>query len=103
MRKRYQTATTNYKLLEEFAKKNRKFPTEAESALWYYLKGGVMGEHFRRQHVLQDYIPDFICLSKKLIIEIDGGYHEIDGGYQSGWGTTRKRRRTLRRIGKYGL
>ena len=37
-----------------------------------------MGEHFRRQHVLQDYIPDFICLSKKLIIEIDGGYH-LDG------------------------
>ena len=34
-----------------------------------------MGCHFRRQHVMLDYIPDFVCLSKKLIIEIDGGYH----------------------------
>ena len=34
-----------------------------------------MGEHFRRQHVILDYIPDFVCLSKQLIIEIDGGYH----------------------------
>ena len=34
-----------------------------------------MGWHFRQQHVLLDYIPDFVCLSKHLIIEIDGGYH----------------------------
>ena len=54
---------------------NRNNPTEAERFLWEYLKGGFMGEHFRRQHVLLDYIPDFVCLSKKIIIEIDGGYH----------------------------
>jgi very-short-patch-repair endonuclease len=75
MRKGYQTATTNYDLLQEFAIKNRNNSTEAERALWQYLKGGVMGVHFRRQHVLLDYIPDFICLSKRLVIEIDGGYH----------------------------
>lgn len=34
-----------------------------------------MGCHFRQQHILIDYIPDFVCLSKHLIIEIDGGYH----------------------------
>lgn len=34
-----------------------------------------MGAHFRRQHIVVDYIPDFVCLSEKLIIEIDGGYH----------------------------
>ena len=75
MRKKYQTASANYKLLQEFALANRNNPTEAESILWEYLKGGFMGEHFRRQHVLLDYIPDFVCLSKKIIIEIDGGYH----------------------------
>ena len=34
-----------------------------------------MGEHFRRQHPVLGYIPDFVCINKKLIIEVDGGYH----------------------------
>ena len=37
-----------------------------------------MGEHFRRQHPVFGYIPDFICINKKLIVEVDGGYH-IEG------------------------
>ena len=75
MRKKYQTASCNYTMLEEFAKANRNNPTEAERVLWGYLKGGIMGVHFRQQHILLDYIPDFVCLSKRIIIEIDGGYH----------------------------
>ena len=43
--------------------------------LWNYLSGGKMGTHFRRQHPIFGYIPDFVCISHKLIIEIDGGYH----------------------------
>ena len=31
--------------------------------------------HFRRQHVIGDYIADFVSLERSLIIEIDGGYH----------------------------
>ena len=53
----------------------RKNPTEAESVLWGYLAGNRMGDHFRRQHPVFGYIPDFICINKKLIIEVDGGYH----------------------------
>ena len=34
-----------------------------------------MGVHFRRQHPVFGYIPDFIALKEQLIIEIDGGYH----------------------------
>ena len=75
MRYKYQTATSNYKLLEEFARENRNNPTEAERALWEYLRGGRMGAHFRRQHVMMDYIPDFVSLAEKLVIEVDGGYH----------------------------
>ena len=75
MRFKYQTATSNYNLLEDFARKNRNNPTDAERVLWEYLKGGRMGVHFRRQHIVADYIPDFVCLAEKLIIEIDGGYH----------------------------
>jgi very-short-patch-repair endonuclease len=78
MKHKYQTATSNYTLLEEYAIRNRNNPTDAERVLWEYLKGGRMGVHFRRQHVLKDYIPDFVSLSKHLVIEIDGGYH-LDG------------------------
>ena len=53
----------------------RKCPTEAESVLWKYLSGDKMGAHFRRQHPVFGYIPDFVCLNRRLIIEIDGGYH----------------------------
>ncbi|MBR5730252.1 MAG: bifunctional methylenetetrahydrofolate dehydrogenase/methenyltetrahydrofolate cyclohydrolase FolD [Prevotella sp.] len=64
--------------MEQFAVENRKHPTDAECVMWEFLKGGQLGVHFRRQHIVLDYIPDFICLSEKLIIEIDGGYHLAD-------------------------
>ncbi|MBR1687068.1 MAG: 2-C-methyl-D-erythritol 2,4-cyclodiphosphate synthase [Prevotella sp.] len=53
----------------------RKHPTEAESILWNYLSDNKMGVHFRRQHPVFGYIPDFVCLKEQLIIEVDGGYH----------------------------
>ena len=31
--------------------------------------------NFRRQHILGDYIVDFVCLDTKLVIEVDGAYH----------------------------
>ena len=67
--------STQYDLLKETACANRKKPTEAESILWGMLKGNNLGLHFRRQHIILDYIVDFICLEKGLIIELDGGYH----------------------------
>ena len=75
MKYKYQTASINFSILEEFAQKHRKNPTDAERILWNFLKGGKLGYHFRRQHIILDFIPDFVCLSKQLIIEIDGGYH----------------------------
>ena len=68
-----------YPLLKEFAAENRRKPTEAESILWEFLKGNFWGAHFRRQHIIGSYIADFVCLSHKLIIEIDGGYHQLPG------------------------
>ena len=67
--------STQYNLLKENAVANRKNPTEAEAALWGMLKTNNLGLHFRRQHVILDYIVDFICLEKGLVIELDGGYH----------------------------
>ena len=67
--------STQYNLLKENASANRKNPTEAESVLWDMLRANNLGLHFRRQHVILDYIVDFICLEKGLVIELDGGYH----------------------------
>ena len=66
-----------YSLLKDFANENRKNPTEAECILWNYLKGNTLGAHFRRQHIIGQFIADFVCLSHKLIIEIDGKYHQL--------------------------
>ena len=49
--------------------------TESETVLWETLRNLNCGYHFRRQHPICDYIADFICLKRKLVIEVDGGYH----------------------------
>lgn len=54
----------------------RKTATDAEKQLWYYLRAKRLnGYKFRRQYCIHPYIVDFICLSKKLIVECDGGHH----------------------------
>jgi very-short-patch-repair endonuclease len=65
----------SYSVTKENAKTNRSNMTYAESLLWHYLRQEQLGVRFRRQHVIGDYIVDFICLKQRLIIEIDGGYH----------------------------
>ena len=66
-----------YSLLKDFAKRQKANPTEAEKVLWNYLKGSQLGKPFRRQHIIGEFIADFICLPAHLIIEIDGGYHQL--------------------------
>ena len=59
-----------------FAKDNRKDLTEEEATIWEVIRNRrIEGFKFRRQHPVAGYIPDFVCLEKRLIIEIDGGYH----------------------------
>jgi very-short-patch-repair endonuclease len=57
------------------ARKLRNNLTEAEKKLWYYLRNKNLGEKFRRQQPIGPYFPDFVCLNKFLIIELDGGQH----------------------------
>ena len=67
-----------YKSLKEFAAAHRKQPTIAEIALWNYLSGKQLaGVKFRRQHIIDRFIADFISLEHKLIIEVDGLYHQL--------------------------
>jgi len=50
--------------------------TEAERALWRHLRlRQIDGYKFRRQQPIGKYIVDFVCLEKKLIIEVDGSQH----------------------------
>src|SRR5690554_2112627 len=72
----YMTGGNNSSLLLEKAQEMRNKPTEAESVLWEYLKSKKLGHKFRRQHLIDEFIVDFVCLSKKLVIEVDGKIHE---------------------------
>jgi len=63
-------------VLWDLAKQNRKEMTEAEEKLWEELRNDKLGYKFRRQHAIDSYIVDFVCLQEALIIEVDGGYHE---------------------------
>ncbi|HAH53800.1 MAG TPA: isoleucine--tRNA ligase, partial [Flavobacterium sp.] len=74
---KYETARASiYPLLKELKEKNKKNPTEAEKALWVNLKGKKLENFkFRKQHIIDQFIADFVCLDRKLIIEVDGGYH----------------------------
>jgi very-short-patch-repair endonuclease len=54
----------------------RNNPTDAEIKLWQYLRRRqVKGCKFRRQHPLGAFILDFVCLERKIVIELDGGQH----------------------------
>src|ERR1035437_5005613 len=65
-----------WKTVIPFAKENRKAPTEVENIMWQELRNRKLnGYKFRRQHPVAGYIPDFVCLERKLMVEIDGGYH----------------------------
>ncbi|MCM2301129.1 MAG: class I tRNA ligase family protein, partial [Flavobacteriaceae bacterium] len=63
-------------LLLEKAKEMRANPTQAEAILWEQLKSKNLEFKFRQQHLIDDFIVDFVCLSKRLIIEVDGKIHE---------------------------
>lgn len=64
------------KNLTQIARKLRKQLTPEEHILWYHLRSKrFSGYKFRRQFPIDKYIADFICLAKRLIIEVDGGQH----------------------------
>jgi leucyl-tRNA synthetase len=73
----YQTANSVlWKQLQEEVLRMRKNPTKAEDMLWQALRKNG-NYHFRRQHVIDKFIVDFLCLSKNLVIEVDGDIHDL--------------------------
>ncbi|HNR18947.1 MAG TPA: class I tRNA ligase family protein [Bacteroidia bacterium] len=65
-----------YGEIKDHARDKRKNPTKAEEKLWEYLKDEQTGYKIRRQHIVDTFIADFVCLEKKVVIEVDGGYHQ---------------------------
>ncbi|MBS0584358.1 MAG: endonuclease domain-containing protein [Proteobacteria bacterium] len=68
---------TNKKILAtKLQRRLRKTPTDAESKLWQRLRHRQLdGCKFRRQHPFGDFIVDFACLERKVVVELDGSQH----------------------------
>ena len=58
--------------------------TDAEKKIWQQLRlRNLEGNKFRRQHPIGNFIVDFVCIEKKLIVELDGGQHQLRQDYDS--------------------
>ena len=56
--------------------------------LWQHLRFKQLGGRFRRQAPIGNYIVDFACFEKRLVIELDGGQHleqEASDGVRTAW------------------
>jgi primosomal protein N' (replication factor Y) len=68
----------------DFARQLRGGMTDAEQRLWRRLRHRQLeGCRFRRQHPIGPYIVDFACLDRRLVVEVDGGGHGVDGSDES--------------------
>jgi leucyl-tRNA synthetase len=73
----------------------REQPTNSERLLWAELSGAKLGVWFRRQVVIGTSIVDFLAPARKLVVEVDGGYH-VNAARQRG---DARRDRRLERAG----
>ena len=61
------------------ARELRMKTTGAEDLLWRNLRNRrLKGLKFRRQHPVVRFIADFYCHEKKVVVEVDGGIHQLD-------------------------
>lgn len=62
-------------ILRQRARNLRKQSTDTERHLWYNLRANRLGFKFKRQVPIGTYIVDFLCMERRLIVELDGGQH----------------------------
>jgi len=75
--------TVSTEMLER-AKELRREMTPAEKQLWKRIKANKLnGLHFRRQQIIHGYFADFLCHRHELIVEVDGGIHELQQEYDA--------------------
>ena len=62
----------------------RHLPTEVERKFWWRVRDRRLGGYkFKRQFLIGPYIADFACLERKLVVELDGGQHAVQVGYDN--------------------
>lgn len=68
---------TNPSILKpKLQRRLRNGATDAERVLWQRLRGQQLDDcKFRRQHPFGDYILDFVCLERMVVVELDGSQH----------------------------
>ncbi len=66
---------STYNLFKELSEQLKNNRTDEEKIMWEFLRANKTGYHVRQQHIIDEFIVDFVCLKKKLTIEIDGDYH----------------------------
>ncbi len=77
LRPGYMTADVPvYELMKQASSVLKSKQTKAESILWRLLKNKNTGYKIRRQHIIAIFIVDFVCLDKKVVIEVDGEIHD---------------------------
>ena len=70
--------------MRERAKKLRREMTPAEKILWKEVRANrLIGLHFRRQQIIHGYFADFYCHQHSLIVELDGGIHDLQKEYDA--------------------
>ena len=68
--------------LLSFARNLRREQTDVERRLWQTLRAGRLGgAKFKRQQPIGQYIVDFVCFERRLVVELDGGQHQDQVGY----------------------
>ena len=65
----------SWDILKDLSRENRKQQTEAEALLWEEIRNNQTGHKVRRQHCIDSFIIDFAFLNEKVLVEVDGGYH----------------------------
>jgi very-short-patch-repair endonuclease len=70
--------------MHERAKRLRREMTPAEKILWKEVRANKLnGLHFRRQQIIHGYFADFYCHQHALIVEVDGGIHDLQKDYDA--------------------
>ena len=66
------------------ARQLRREQTPAEALLWEHLRNRrLKGLKFRRQHPVGRFVADFYCAQHRLIVELDGAVHRMQGEYDA--------------------
>ncbi|MGJ8742867.1 DEAD/DEAH box helicase [Polaribacter sp.] len=72
IRKRYETENVDvFKLMKRFQKERRLQTIQAEQVIWEFLRSKSGSNKFRKLHIVDAFTVDFICIAKRLIVEID--------------------------------